>query len=153
MLVHSVDQEVGGCVYKLYHKGKYIIVKGKNLASSIFFLEKGYAYFILGGGGSGNKNTGEGHKQWDGKNSFYFKFYQWVKDNPSIETRIDVLFESEDGFELLKFEQQELDKSIKDKNCLNSNVQAYIPKFREKTNSYGWITIEEQIKFTKYLNY
>lgn len=151
MLVHQVDSEVGGCVYKLWHKGKYVIVKAKTLASSVFLIEKGYAYFIAGGGGSGKKANGEGHKEWDGKNSFYFKFYQWVKDNPSIDAKVEVLFESEDAFELLKFEQQELDKNIKDKNCLNSNVQAYIPEFREKTNSYGWITKKEVNKFNKFL--
>ena len=68
MKIKTIDEhhEVGGCVYKLKHGDKYVIVKAKTLAASLFFIEKGYAYFLSGGGGSGSKATGEGHKQWDG---------------------------------------------------------------------------------------
>lgn len=145
----EVDEfQIEKCIYKLYHGDRYIIVKGKNLAGSVFLIDKGYAGFL-----AGNKLNlkGSGHKEWEGKNSFYFKFYRYKQKFPKLPTKTEVIFESEDGFELLKREQEELQKSIRDKKCLNSNVESYIPVFREKTQSFGWLTKAEVDKFNLYL--
>lgn len=140
-------EEIGGCIYKLTNGNKFVIVKAKNLLSSLYLIEKGYFYFLHGG----RNNKKKGHKEWEGKNSFYYQFYKHLSRNRSNTTDIEVLFESENALELLKKEQTLLDEHIKDKNCLNSNVIAYIPKYRESTGSYGWISKEEhQIFFAWY---
>ena len=141
----DIDQEVGSCVFQLFYGNRYVIVKGKSLASSIFFIEKGYAYFVAGG------VDGEGHKDGDGKNWFYNKFYSYVRDNPGLQWNIVVVVESENGYDLLKAEHILISKKIKDKRCLNVNVQAYIPKYRKSTRSHGWISRGSVLNFYKYL--
>jgi hypothetical protein len=147
----DIDQEVEGCLYKLFYGNKYIIAKGKTLAGSIFLLEKGYAYFLVGGGGQGNNATGEGHKEGDGKNSYYHKLYSYIKKNPGLMWRLEVLLETNNGYDLLKREQQELNAAIKDKNLLNNNLYSYIPKYRSTTKMYGWLNKGSVLAFKKFL--
>ena len=147
----EIDSEVESCVYKLWHGEKYLIIKGKNLASSIYLFEKGYASFIAGGGGRGNDSAGAGQNEWDGTNSYYYKFYSHIYNNPDLISRIEVLIESNNAYELLKIEQMQLNNAIRDKNCLNNNINAYIPKYRAKSKSYGWINKGSVLAFKKYL--
>lgn len=154
--IDSIPIDVLACIYRLWYGDKYVIVKGKNLAGSIFLIQKGLAYFFAGGGKVGNGTpagiAGEGHKEGQGKNTFYFQFYTHVKENPGLEWKAEVVMESDNGYQLLKREQIELMLSIKDKRCLNSNVEAYIPKFRSKTSLYGdWIKPAHVLCFKKYL--
>lgn len=151
MVLPEIDYEVGSCVYKLYCGDKYVIVKAKTLSGSIFLIEKGYSYFAFGGGGSGNDVTGEGHKEWEGKNSYYYRFYKWVKANEATPLEVKIITESKSGYQLLKSEQILLDAAVRDSNCLNNNVVSYIPKFRESTKSYGWITKRNVTDFKRFL--
>lgn len=144
--------ETESCVYKLYYGDRYVIIKAKSLAGSIYLFEKGYAAFVAGGGGTGNKKAGEGQKEWDGTNTYYFKFYSYIHDNPKQEFMVEVLLETNNGYQLLKKEEQELSKCISDKKCFNSNVTAYIPKFRSKTNSYGWLSKRNVADFRRFLS-
>jgi len=143
--------EVESCVYKLYHGNKYVIVKGKTLTGSVHLIEKGYQAFMTAGGGTGRGQGGQGQNEWDGVNTYYLKLYKYIYDNPKLISRIEILNESNSGYELLKTEHIELQKSIKDKNCINNNVQAYIPKYRKSTNSYGWISKAHVLNFQKFL--
>jgi len=140
--------ETESCVYFLSYGDKYVIVKGKTLAGSIYLIEKGYAGFIAGGK---LNMRGNGHKQWEGKNSFYFKFYTYIKKNPGLQMRVDVIIESNDPFLLLLVEQTALQEKMRDKKCLNSNVESYIPKYIESTKSYGWIPKMDVDRFKIYL--
>jgi hypothetical protein len=154
--IDSIPVDVDACVYRLWYSDKYIIVKGKNLAGSVFLIQKGLAYFLAGGGRASEQSAagvaGEGHKEGQGKNTFYFQLYSFVKANPLREWKVEVLLESDNGYQLLKREQMELDGAIADKRCLNSNVQAYIPKFRAKTFMYGdWIKPSHVLCFKKFL--
>lgn len=154
--IDSISVDIDACVYRLWYGDMYVIVKGKNLAGSVFLIQKGLAYFLAGGGRVGNQTpsgkAGEGHREGQGKNTFYFQFYSHVKANPSLEWKVEVVFESDNGYQLLKREQIELAAAITDKRCLNSNVEAYIPKFRAKTFMYGdWIKPAHVLCFKKFL--
>lgn len=154
--IDSIPVDTFACVYRLWYGDQYVIVKGKNLAGSVFLIQKGLAYFLAGGGKVGNDSaagvSGEGHKEGQGKNTFYFQFYSFIKTNPTLEWKVEVILESNNGYQLLKREQQELDSAIRDKRCRNSNVEAYIPKFRPKTALYGdWIKPAHILCFKKYL--
>jgi hypothetical protein len=152
MILPTVDQEVESCVYKLFYGEKYIIVKGKTLSGSIYFiLTNGYSKFLAAGGGRGNKNGGTGQKEWEDNNNFYKKFYTWIKRN-NLSFKIEILLETNNPYQLLKAEQVALNMSIKDKNCLNNNVTSYIPKFREKTGMYGWIPKKDIASFRRFLS-
>lgn len=154
--INEIPVDIEACVYRLWYSDKYVIAKGKNLAGSIFLIQKGLAYFFAGGGKVGNDSVagikGEGHKEGQGKNTFYFQFYSFIKANAGREWKVEVVFESDNGYQLLKREQIELAAAIKDKKCLNSNVEAYIPKFRPKTAMYGdWIKPAHVLNFKKFL--
>lgn len=151
-IINNIDQEVESCLYRLYYGDRYIIAKGKTLAGSVFLIEKGYAYFIAGGGGTGRRNLGGvGHKEGDGKNTYYRKFYSYIKKNPALDFRVEVILESNNGYQLLKAEQEELTKAIRDKKLLNNNITAYIPKYRVDTQSYGWISRAYVMNFKRFL--
>lgn len=151
MVLPEIDYEVAACIYKLYYGDRYVIIKGKTLAGSIYFvLQNGYSKFLAAGGGTGRKKGGAGQKEWEESNHFYKKFYRWVKKN-SFTFTVEVILESDDAYELLKREQIELNKSIRDKKCLNNNVLAYIPKYREKTGMYGWISAKEVALFRRFI--
>jgi hypothetical protein len=143
--IPNIDQETESCLYRLCYGDKYIIAKGKTLAGSIFLLEKGYAYFIAGG------KDGKGHNEGDGKNSYYYQFYMHIWSNPGLEWRLEVLLETNNGYDLLKREQQELTAAFKDKNLLNNNLHSYIPKYRSSTKMYGWINKGHVLAFKKFL--
>jgi hypothetical protein len=154
--IDNIPIDILACVYRLWYGDKYVIVKGKNLAGSVFLIQKGLAYFIAGGGKASEQSAagvkGEGHKEGQGKNTFYFQFYTHVKTNPSLNWQVEVIIESDNGYQLLKGEQIELAAAIADKRCLNSNVEAYIPKFRAKSSMYGdWIKPAHVLCFKKFL--
>lgn len=140
--------EIESCLYKLYYGDRYVIVKGKTLAGSVYLIEKGYAGFLAGGKLA---ERGFGLKAWKSKNAYYFKLYSYMKKFPSLQFRVEVLLESNNGYQLLKHEYIELQKCIRDKKCLNSNVTSYIPQFREETKSYGWISKAHVLNFKKFL--
>lgn len=128
----EMKSEIGCSLYKLYYGNKYIIHKGKTLAGSLFLIQKGYAYFF-----------GYNHQTKDNRNHYYFKFYNYIRKHPGLEYRVELLLQTEDALEILKSEQLELWKTFKDKKCLNNNITSYIPVYREKTDSYGWISKEQ----------
>lgn len=154
--IDSIPVDIGSCVYRLWYSDKYVIVKGKSLAGSVFMIQKGLAYFLAGGGRASAHSAagvaGEGHKEGQGKNTFYFQFYSFIKANPRLEWKVEVVLESDNGYQLLKSEQIELEAAIRDKRCLSGNVEAYIPKYRKETKMYGgWIKKTEVMNFKKFL--
>jgi len=157
--------EVGGCVFRLWYGDKYIIAKGRTLGGTVFMIQKGLAYFLYGGGRTRESKDGirsavgvfgEGHKEGQGKSTFYFQFFEHYQKNTHkfqhLAWHIDLILASDNGYQLLKREQIELEAAMRDKKCLSSNVQAYIPAFRKETGMYGgWIKKAHVMNFKKYL--
>lgn len=143
--------EVESCVYLLSYGDRFVIVKGKTLTGSIYLIERGYAAFVSAGGGQGRDRGGEGQKEWEGKNTYYFKFYSYIHDNPGLQFKVEVLLESNNAYQLLKKEQQELNIAIRNNKCLNNNITAYIPKYSSKTKSHGWISKGSVLAFKRFL--
>lgn len=147
-MIHIPNEyfETESCVYKLYYGDRYVIVKGKTLAGSIYLIEKGYANFISSWGGAGGK-------EWDDDaNLFYKKFYLYIHKHPKLQFKVQVILESNNAYDLLVCEQNEIDACMSKKKCLNSNLYAYIPKFRPKTDSHGWISKTDVNSFNEFLN-
>jgi hypothetical protein len=140
LLIPGVDMEAGSCVFKLHYGSKYVIIKGKTMSGVIYLFEKGYAHFLAFDHSAGDK-----------RNVYYFKFYSYIKSHPNLQFKIEMLLESENAYQLLKMEQIALNISIKDKNCLNNNLTAYIPQYRATTQSYGWINKGSVLSFKRYL--
>lgn len=133
--IPNVPFGVGHCVYKLYYGDRYIINYGKDLAGSLFLIQKGFAYHVA----YGQKEAD------DKKNKTWMKFYRYIQKNPKLKFRLEVLFKSKSAFQVLKRCQIELDKAISDRKCLNNNLTPYLPVYRPNLNMYGWIT-PRQIK-------
>lgn len=62
------------------------------------------------------------------QNSLYFKFYEYIADNPKGKYKFELLFTHAKPYQLLKHCQIELNKASLDDNCLNSQFTPYINK-------------------------
>lgn len=136
----SGAMQTGQCVLRITYDGKkYVIAKGKEGFATLKRIENGLNAFIRGG-----INNPDG---------VYFHFYNYIKKNPRKEFKVDVLLESDSAYELLKLEQQELDKGKKDRRFMNNQVSAYIPQWNEDTKMYGnWIPPHAVMNFRNWLN-
>lgn len=131
---YAKKRTINGCVYKLTYGGKYIIVKGKTLAGSLFQVQKGYTWF---------------EDKMDA--ALYAHFYRHILKNPNKNFTVRVLLHSRNSYNLLKKEQSELDKRRFDCNMLNNSMEAYIPLYKEATATFGWIERVSVMNFQKYL--
>jgi len=128
---------INGCVYKLSYGGKYIIVKGKTLTGSLFFIQNGFSYF---------------NPRKAAKDTLYLHFYNHILETPNGKFRVRILLKSKNAYSLLRREQYEIDKNMYDKSFLNNTVEAYIPKINAFGDAYGWIPMHAVMNFQKYLN-
>ena len=123
-------------VIRVTYGGKYVIVKGKTIAGALYFIQLGYTWF---------------RSDKPGTNNWYEHFYNHIKRNPGKRFSVRVILKTSDIAELLKKEQDELDKCRWDSDCLNNNVEAYIPKYNEETQMFGWIEKGVILGFRKHL--
>lgn len=133
---YVLKNATAGVVYRLTYANKYIIIKGKTLAGSLFLVDKGYSWFA--------PKKGE-------NDIFYKHLYNHIRRHPGKRFRCRVLLRSKNAYSLLKREQKELDMARFDKNCLNNNVESYIPQQNPFTEDYGWIPKMSVLSFRKYL--
>jgi hypothetical protein len=118
----------GYCVYKAWFGTKYFIGKGKALLQSV----QGMAVVI---------ERGLRLRNHDETNMHYHVIAHIIKNSLS-RGRVEVIGgEDLSEFELLKLEQEEINRHINDPNCLNNNFDAYVPK---------WISEIEAQKFLQW---
>lgn len=130
------------CVYKLHYAGRYVIHKCLSLSGSIYNFKRGYAYFI-----------GYEHKEADAhrNNKYFSAIYRHIQAHPGHQFKIEILAQGT-PYHLLKAEQIALNEVLKDKSCLNTNIDAYIPQYRPKTKNYGgWISRSDYMNFKKWI--
>ena len=132
---YSARRTINSCVYKLSYGGKYIIVKGKTLAGSLYQIQKVFPWF---------KETM--------RSNLYYHFYMYVIQNPGKKFTVRVLSRSRNHYTILKREQIELDKGLYEGNMLNNSLEAYVPLWNEEKGTYGsWIDKMAVMNFRKYL--
>lgn len=129
-------------VFKLYCGDKYIIHKGKTLGGAIFHIQRACGYFIAY---NHNKLT-----EYDQK--YYQAFYEYVFKHRDKKFHVEVVLSSEDAYQILVTEQLSLNAAIKDKNCLNNNLNGYVPVLNAKTGIHGWITVDQVNRFYDFLS-
>jgi hypothetical protein len=122
-------------VFKLTLRKKYIIVHGKSLGGSLYFIQLGYIHF---------------GKKKNQLKTLYVHFYRHVLAHPRSIPMVEVLFETSDQFELLKVAQQELDKARFRRSCLNNTIGPYIPLYNEEKGQYGWMDKSAVLSFRKW---
>jgi hypothetical protein len=125
------------CVCRINYGDKYVVSKLKHLNQGLDRIENALNAYIRGG-----KNNPSG---------LYYHLFEHVMKNPGLKFKVHVLLESENGYELLKKEQMELDLGRKDPHFLNNQIQAYIPEYDPDTKLHGWLTQNEVLNFRKWL--
>lgn len=128
-------REINGVVYKLSYGGKYVIVKGKTLTGSLYFIQLGFTWF---------------RKDTDNPKVLYRWLYKHVVDNPGKRWRLKVLSKSKRPYFLLKREQMEIDRNQYDNNFLANTLEAYVPEFDENKGMHNWISVSDVLLFRKY---
>jgi hypothetical protein len=136
------DSIRGTCVYKLFYGKKFIIHKGKTLSGSLFILEKNYKYFVAYNHQSNDKDV-----------DYYYKFYDYIRKHEGLEFKIEVLGSDLTASDSLTLEHRELELNFTNKHLMNNNTKPYIPKYKEATDSYGWITKDELEKYYQTVTY
>ena len=128
-------------VYKLSYLGKYIYIKGKTLAGSLIILAD-----TLNSFSEGNDDRFKGH--------LYTHLYNHLLDRPGGRFRIKIIATAQDDgdfYSLLQQEQMAIDAGRYDKDCLNNQLEAYIPQYSEKSGMFGWIPQPAVMNFKRWL--
>lgn len=135
------DNDVNEIVYKLSYAGKFIIVKGKTLAGSLIIISNTYLQY------KDDSKRFTGH--------LYKHLYDHFKANEGGRFRIKTLAKKGrkiTQYNVLKREQMELDKNRYNPLCLNNQLEAYIPLYNERTDTYGWLDRITVMNFKRWLS-
>lgn len=145
MLTYLINKykkkDVHEVVYKLSYAGKFIIIKGRTLAGSLIIISNTF-----------NQYQPDAKRF---KNHLYRHLYDHFKANENGRFRIKTLAKKgrkTSQYDILKREQMELDKNRYNPLCLNNQIEAYIPLYNEKTDSYGWLNRLEVMNFKRWLS-
>ena len=117
--------------------GHYVIAKCKTVSTTLRMIENSLNAFIRGG-----KNNPGG---------IYYYLFNFIKDNPGLKFKVTTLVESENGYDLLVREQEELDKGIGNPLFLNNQTTSYVPAFDEEKETYGWLTKNEVMNYNRFM--
>ena len=123
-------------VFKLTFRGKYIIVNGKSLGGSLYFIQLGYSWY---------------RDKVEHPGMLYLHFYRHVKAHPRAKAKLEVLLATSDQYLLLKTAQEAIDKARYSPNFLNNTVEPYIPQYSDLTEEYGWMDKSAVLNFKKWL--
>jgi hypothetical protein len=121
---------------KIKYGNKYVIAKCKKQSSSLKSIENSLNAFIRGG-----KNNPTG---------IYYHLFNYVKEHPDNHFKVTPILETENVYELLKAEQQELDRGKNNPNFLNNQTEAYIPEYDYDEKAFGWIKQNFVLNFRKW---
>ena len=124
------------CVFKLTVGEKFYIGKASNILFIKTEIQKVYGKYLRGGITEDNL------------------FYPVVKelhkqDKPTLE--LEVMYQSDNGYNLLKHELEQLEEYFGTKNCLNKNNIPHIPKTVAMKKGSNWLTQNEALNFRKLL--
>lgn len=87
--------------------------------------------------------------------NFYTPLIQYIYKYQIPEINIEVLYTSTNGYNVLKYELDELMKHFGKKGCLNNNTTPYLPALKQKDGtdqpSSRWLTLTQFANFNKLL--
>lgn len=136
--INEFPSGIGSCVFKLIYGDRYVIVKCKTLVRAVENINVGLKYFF--------KGTPKGRNP----NDLYYKFYNFVADNPFLSFSIDPILISENPYELLKAEHISLQEGSANANCLNQVFDVYIPQFTQVNGKKSWINRGYYLNFMEW---
>ena len=90
-------------------------------------------------------------KQGVNKDNLYIRFIEKVHKLDFKKGVIEVLYQSDNGYDLLKKELELLIEHYGKRNCMNSNNIPYIPKTIHAKKGSNWLKQNEYLNFMKLL--
>jgi hypothetical protein len=87
------------------------------------------------------------------KDNLYYKLVKHIFDFGIKDITVQFLFNSDSGYEVLKFEQDQLDKFYGKKACLNIHRTSYMPRTvnKDQIPISLWLKVNESLNFYKLL--
>jgi hypothetical protein len=134
------QDDIKEVVYQLNYADKFLIVKGKTLCGSLIIIAGTFDHFR-------NRNP-------KFKLHLYKHFYNHFIRNKDSHFTVKILAQVGPKFsqyQLLKKEQEELDKHKYNPQCLNNTDRAYIPDYNPETDMFGWLKRAAVTKFQMWL--
>jgi hypothetical protein len=86
------------------------------------------------------------------ENNLFYPLLKYYHESGAEEMKIDVLFYSEKGYDILKFELEQLQDHFGKAYCLNKNHIPHIPKTIRAIKGSNWLTEADRMNFAKLLH-
>ena len=115
---------------------KFLITKTVNPEWTIEELKRTFGKYLRGGISEAN---------------MFYPLVKYLYKQESKAVRVDFLFTSTSGYEVLKKELELLVEHFGSKGCLNPNNVPYVPKTTAQHKGSDWLTPNEMMNFSKLL--
>lgn len=91
------------------------------------------------------------HKGGIPENNLFYPLLKHAWSNDISKMRIEILFTSTNGYQVLKYELEQLMQYFGTKDCLNHNNIPHIPKTVSMLKGSNWLTQNQALNFRKLL--
>jgi hypothetical protein len=85
------------------------------------------------------------------ENNLFYPLIRHLYKHEISTIKVEVLFASTNGYQVLKFELQQLADHFGKKDCLNQNNIPHIPKSMRAKKGSNWLSVNEELNFRKLL--
>ena len=82
----------------------------------------------------------------------YFPIVKYMVASGEETATVEILFKSENGYQVMKEELNQLIANYEKKRCLNANRFPHIPAFKTSKSTSKWLTHNEWLNFKKLVN-
>ena len=83
--------------------------------------------------------------------NLFYPLVKYIYSHAIHVIKVEVLFTSTNGYEVLKYELEQLVEHFGTKDCLNKNNIPHIPKTVRAKKGANWLTVNEDLNFRKLL--
>ena len=83
--------------------------------------------------------------------NLFYPLIRYMHKENNHTLKVEVLFTSTNGYQVLKFELEQLAQHFGNKNCLNKNNVPHIPKTVRAKKGSNWLTVNEELNFRRLL--
>lgn len=134
--------DVQGCVFKLYYGEHYVVIMGKTLFRQVETIRYDIKRYFNG--------TAKGRSD----SNLYSRFYDFIYNHPGLKFSFELVVATDNGYQLLKECQIQLDKGLTDNNCCNMVFEPYINKDLQKPikdrRFIWWINRGQYLNFRRW---
>ena len=117
--------------------GKFFIIKSTNIEWTIEEIRRALGKYQRGGVLETN---------------LFYPFVKWVFKENITKTVIDILFTTTDGYQVLKYELEQLSEHFGKKECLNGNNIPHVPHTIRAKKGSSWLTDNQRMNYFKLLS-